>query len=517
MTAKSILALVGILLAAMTSEFNDLVTSIALADVRGGFAISRDPGSWIQSLYISAEIVGMAVSPWCMVTFSMRRWTLFSISLCGAASFLIPFSPNIEAIYVLRSLQGFAGGLIIPLLMATALRALSDPNVRIYGLAFYALSASFTATMAPSLAALWTDVVVNWRFVFFQAVPLCTLAGVLVWYAEPQDPPAYERFRLFDWRGILLLSVGFTAFSTMLIQGDRLDWFNSPAVCVLALVSAIFIPLFLFNEWFHPLPLIKLQLLGRRNIAYGVIALFTFLIISQASSTVPLQILQEVRGYRPLQSNLVTLEIAAAQIVLLPAVAFLLDFRHVDPRVVSFIGLSLMLAACIGCAHVDYTWTRDQFYLWQAFQAVGQPMVIMPLLEMATNAVRGPPEAPFAAALVNTPRAVSGAVGIWFLQLLVRWRGDLHSDRIIDQLGQNRFRLLQGDSVLAGLPAPLLPNGQAHVPGMLQALSSAVQQQVIILTGSDTFLALGAVTVLLMLVLIVLPVRTLPPRIVLAR
>jgi MFS transporter, DHA2 family, multidrug resistance protein len=149
MTAKSILALLGILLAAMTSEFNDLVTSIALADVRGGFAISRDPGSWIQSLYISAEIVGMAVSPWCMVTFSMRRWTLFSISLCGAASFLIPFSPNIEAIYVLRSLQGFAGGLIIPLLMATALRALSDPNVRIYGLAFYALSASFTATMAP--------------------------------------------------------------------------------------------------------------------------------------------------------------------------------------------------------------------------------------------------------------------------------------------------------------------------------------------------------------------------------
>jgi DHA2 family multidrug resistance protein len=96
MTAKSLLALVGILLAAMTSEFNDLVTSIALADVRGGFAISRDPGTWIQSLYISAEIVGMAVSAWCMVTFSMRRWTLFSISLCGAPAAALGLSPEYE-------------------------------------------------------------------------------------------------------------------------------------------------------------------------------------------------------------------------------------------------------------------------------------------------------------------------------------------------------------------------------------------------------------------------------------
>jgi DHA2 family multidrug resistance protein len=75
--------LLGILLATIASEFNDQVTAIALADVRGGFSISRDPGTWIQSLYVSAQIVGMAVSPWMQVTFSSRRWTLFSIALCG--------------------------------------------------------------------------------------------------------------------------------------------------------------------------------------------------------------------------------------------------------------------------------------------------------------------------------------------------------------------------------------------------------------------------------------------------
>src|ERR1700727_2718164 len=203
---KRLMPLGGILIAAMTAEFNDQVTALALVDIRGAFGISYDPGTWIESLYVSAQIIGMAISPWQLVTFTLRRWTLFSIALCGVSSVLIPFSPNVEAIYTLRLLQGFSEGLIIPLLMTTALRALT-PNIRIYGLAVYALSASFTPAMGASLAALWTDLV-DWRFVFFQAIPLCTLAGGLAWYGDPQDEPHYQRFRMLDWQGVLLLGAG---------------------------------------------------------------------------------------------------------------------------------------------------------------------------------------------------------------------------------------------------------------------------------------------------------------------
>src|ERR1700674_2605812 len=388
----------------MTSEFNDQVTSIALTDVRGALGISHDSGTWIQRLYVSAEIIGMAISPWLLTTFTLRRWTLFAIALCGASSLLIPFSPNIEAIYALRLVQGLAGGLIIPLLMTTAFRVLT-PSIRLYGLAVYALTATFTPALAATVAALWTDMV-DWRIVFLQAVPLCSLAGVLVWYGLHQEQPKYERFRMLDWRGVLLLVIGTGAVSTMLYQGDRLDWFNSRLICVLALVSALAIPLLLVNEWFHPLPLLKLQMLERRNFAYGALGLFTFLLISQSGSTVPLRYLQEVQGYRPLQSNLITLEIAAAQLVMLPAMALLLDYKRVDSRVVSLVGLGLILASCIGSSFLTVYWNRDQFFLWQMLPAVGQPMVIMPLLMMATNTVAGPAEGPFASALVNTSRAV---------------------------------------------------------------------------------------------------------------
>src|SRR6202049_1981488 len=186
----------------MTSEFNDQVTSVALTDIRGAFGIGHDAGTWIQSLYVSAEIVGMAISPWLLMTFTLRRWTLFAIALCGASSVLIPFSPNIETIYALRLIQGLAGGLIIPLLMTTALRVLT-PNIRLYGLAVYALTATFTPAMAETMAALWTDIV-DWRIVFLQTIPLCSLAGVLVWYCLQQDQPRYERFRMVQRRGALV-------------------------------------------------------------------------------------------------------------------------------------------------------------------------------------------------------------------------------------------------------------------------------------------------------------------------
>jgi MFS transporter, DHA2 family, multidrug resistance protein len=107
---KPFLGLVGILIAAMMAEFNDQVTSIALVDIRGAFGISYDQGTWIQSLYVSAEIVGMAISPWQLVTFTLRRWTLFSIARCGVSSGLIRFSPNIVAIYSLRLLKDFRRG-----------------------------------------------------------------------------------------------------------------------------------------------------------------------------------------------------------------------------------------------------------------------------------------------------------------------------------------------------------------------------------------------------------------------
>jgi len=509
-----LLGLLGVLIAAVLAGLNSQVTALALTDVRGGLGISSDPGTWLESLYISSEAVGMVLSAWLLVTFSLRRFTLFVIAFNCLATVLIPLAADIDLLYTLRSAQGLAGGLTIPLLMTAALR-ITSPSIRLYGLAVYALTATVTPGVAATLAALWTEIV-GWRFVFFEAVPFCALAGVLAWYGLPQDPPRYERFRMFDWRGALLAVVGFASLTTMLQQGDRLDWFNSRPICVLALLSAVSISLLLVNEWFHPLPLLKLQMLSRRNFLYGVVALFLLLVIGLSAGKIPLSYLREIQGYRQIQSYPVILEIALLQLVMLPLVAFVLDFAWVDARVVSAAGLGCILIACLGCSTITPTWNRGQFYLWQFLQGIGQPLLIVPLLMIATNSVT-PQEGPFASALVNTPRALAEATSVWLFQLIMRWRGGLHTDRLLDAVGQSRFRVIQAKALLPNHLPPLLPSGRPRAPGSLDHFAGEIARQASVLSFGDAFLIIAALTIGLMIVLLVLPVRTRPPRIQLAR
>src|SRR5690606_2990591 len=153
-----------------------------------------------------------------------------------------------------------------------------------------------------------------------QIIPSGLLGAALIAYGLPQDPLRLERFRQADWRGMLLGVAGPSMLIIALTQGERLDWLNSPLITTLLLGAAICIPLFLLNEWFHPLPLFKLQLLQRRNFAYGLITLILFLFVAMAGSGIPASYLMQIQGYRPLQTMPTALIIALPQLVIAPLV-----------------------------------------------------------------------------------------------------------------------------------------------------------------------------------------------------
>ncbi len=508
MDAKLLVALGGIIIAAMSVELNDAVTSALLGDISGGLGFTHDPGTWFSSLYLSAEVFGMSISPWFLLTLSLRRWALFVIALGCASTVAIPSTSNLAVLYGLRILQGLSEGLTIPLVFTIALRALGPP-IRLYGLAAYSLTATVFPSLALAFAALWEgsgDGGLGWQFAFWEAIPIDAIAAALLWWGMPQDPPQYARFRIIDWRGMMLSLVGFGALTTMLQQGDRLDWFNSDLICILAAVSIATIPLFVWNEWCHEAPLMRIQLLGRRNFAYGLIALFTFILVTGAGSTLPTEYLGQVQAFRPLQTFGLTGVIALTQLFFLPLVAVLLNFEHVDARVVHVIGLGLIVGACIGDSLLTSVWMGGQFFLWQLMISAGEAMVVMSLLMLATNTVK-PREGPYASALVNTPRAIGEATSVWLVQLIQRWRGGLHSSRLTDQAGQESTSVLHAQATLpSGLPRP---------GAGLAALDETIRAQGTVLTLSDAFLVMAAITAALMVVLLVLPVRTYPPRIAL--
>lgn len=486
------LGLIGVLVAALTSGINDRVTDITLVDILGIYGLGHDEGTWISSAYAAAEVSAMLLSPWLAVTFSLRRFAIVVTFSFAVLAVIIPFAPNVESLVLLRVLQGLAGGALPPLLMTAALRFLPW-HVKLYGLSAYALTATFGPNLAMPLAALWTEGG-DWRMVFWQIVPTCLMGAALIAYGLPQDPLRLERFKQLDWRGALLGVAGISMLVIALTQGERLDWFNSPLISTLIAGAIICLPLFLLNEWFHPLPLFKLQLLERRNFAYGIITLCLFLFLTMASGFIPAAYLTEVKGYRPLQTMPTALLIALPQLLLAPLVATVINRNWVDSRYVMATGLALIAIACAGGSLITSEWIRDDFYVLQILHTFGQPMVVVPLLMNATGVIH-PMEGPFASSMVNTMRGLFSVVAACTVENFITHREHVHSNTLLDGLASAQ---------------PSLP-GLLHAPSA-HALAERVREQAFVLSFSDAYLVLLVIIAVMFIVLLTLPKRAFPPQ-----
>lgn len=475
----------GVLLAVLVAGLNENITKIALADIRGAMGISRDDASWLVALYAAASVSAMAFAPWCSVTFSLRRVTLAAIGACMVLGMLCPFAPSLPALLALRVLQGAAGGALPPMLMTVALRFL-PPHIKLYGLGGYALSATFGPSLGTPLAAFWTEYL-GWQWAFWQVIPGSIVALLMVAWGLPQDPLRLERFRQFDWRGLALGLPAIGMLVVGLVQGERLAWFDSPLICVLLGGGSLLLVLFAINEWSHPLPFFKLQLLARRNLAHALLTLGGVLFVLLAVIVIPSYYLAQVHGYRPLQMAPVMLAVALPQLVALPLVAALCNLRGVDCRWVLATGLGLLALACVLGARMSPDWIRGHFYLLQTVQIFAQPMAVIPLLLLATTGL-APQDGPFASAWFNTVKGMAAVAAGAVLDVLVTRRSHFHSTVLADRLGN-----LPDSMDVAGLGARL-------------------HAQVVTLTSADLYWTVAAIALAMICLIPILPTRVYPPR-----
>ncbi|MCY1288918.1 putative multidrug resistance protein EmrY [compost metagenome] len=481
---RIVVGLLGVLLAVLVAGFNENVTRVALADIRGAMGIGHDEGTWLLALYAAPSVCAMAFAPWFSVTLSLRRFTLCAIAAFMLLGLLSPFAPNLPSLMALRALQGLAGGALPPMLMTVALRFL-PANIKLYGLASYALTATFGPSLGTPLAAFWVECV-GWQWAFWQIVPTSLLAMAAVAWGLPQDPLRLERFRQFDWRGLLLGAPAISMLVIGLLQGERLAWFDSPLITLLLGGGSLLLVLFLLNEWGHPLPFFKLQLLRLRNLGFALFCLGGVLFVLLATSLIPSSYLAQVQGYRPLQTAPLMLLVALPQLLALPLVAALCNLRRVDCRWVLAGGFAQLALACWLGSQLTSAWIRDDFYLVQLLQVFGQPMAVLPLLMLSTGSI-APVEGPFASAWFNTVKGFAAVLATGVLDALTTARLHFHSSMLVDRLGNS----------------PLLDGA---------GLAQRLHRQAVVLTAADLYLYMAALAVVLILIIPFVPTRIFPPR-----
>src|SRR5689334_14966827 len=181
------------------------------------------------------------------------------------------FTHDLGSMIVMRGLQGFAGGILIPMAFTMVLTKLPKPQ-QPTGLAIFALSVTFAPAIGPTIGGYLTENY-GWQTIFFiNAVPSAIMVVALAATLEKQ-PMQLHLLKEGDWAGIITMAIGLSAFQTVLEEGNKDDWFASPFIQRLAIIAAIGLALFVWIELTTAKPLIRLRLLKGRNFGFGTIAM----------------------------------------------------------------------------------------------------------------------------------------------------------------------------------------------------------------------------------------------------
>ena len=111
---KWIAVLAG-MIGAFMAILNIQITNASLLDIEGGIGTGVDNGSWISTSYLIGEIVVIPLTDYLSRVFSFRRYTLANGVLFPLFSIACAFTHDLGSMIVMRGLQGFAGGVLIPM------------------------------------------------------------------------------------------------------------------------------------------------------------------------------------------------------------------------------------------------------------------------------------------------------------------------------------------------------------------------------------------------------------------
>jgi len=483
-------------LAAMIGSFmailNIQITNASLLNIEGGIGTGVDNGSWISTSYLIGEIVVIPLTDYLSRVFSFRRYMLASAALFAVFSVACAFTHDLPSMIAMRGLQGFAGGVLIPMAFTLVLTKLPKPQQPI-GLAVFALSVTFAPAIGPTIGGYLTENY-GWQTIFFVNV-LPTLVMVTALYLTlERQPMQLKLLREGDWAGIFTMALGLSALQTVLEEGNKDDWFSSPFILRLAIVAAVSLSLFVWIELTIEKPLIRLRLLTQRNFGFGTLAMTMVGFALFGSVYILPAYLGQAQGYNAEQIGAVLAWTGLPQLILIPLVPRLM--QRFDTRYIAFTGLMIFAYSCFMNTTMSPDYAGDQLWIPNIVRAIGQAMVLTPLTSVMTGGI-APQDAAAASGISNMFRNLGGAIGTAVLATIITKREQFHSN-IIGQsvtLGReevrNRIAQMTDYFMGHGVPDPAAAHQQAII-----ALGKAVKRQALVMGFSDTFAVIGAVLVL---------------------
>src|SRR5580704_13857289 len=194
---KTWICVMGVLLGCFMAVLDIIVTNASLRDIAGTLAASADEISWVPTSYLVAEIVTIPLTSWLSTAFSLKKYLLVNSVLFVFFSVCCGQAHSLDMMILFRVLQGFTGGVLIPLSFNVILTYL-PPSKQPIGMAMFSVTAVFAPAIGPLIGGWLTDNY-GWPFVFYINIIPGALLIAAVWFTMEKQPMNLSLLKKGDW------------------------------------------------------------------------------------------------------------------------------------------------------------------------------------------------------------------------------------------------------------------------------------------------------------------------------
>ena len=424
------LACLPTMTAAFMFVLDATIANVALPHMAGSFSVSRDESMWILTSYLIASGIIIPMVDWFSKVMGRKTFFIFSIIMFTIASALCGMAQTMGQMVAFRILQGVGGGGILPISQAILLENFK-PSERGKAMAMFGMVIVIAPILGPVLGGWITD---NWTwpYIYYINIPIGILAWVLsnMFIFDPEYAKKQENVKA-DFVGFFFLCIWLISLQVVLDKGNNADWFNTPWICWLSLVSAISAVLFIISQIKNKESLVDLSIFKDKNYLVGTMVQIVMQAVLLASVAILPQFLQSLMGYDAYKSGLSMMPRGLGAMT--ATILYGSFANRFDGRALVAFGLSCIATGCMMLGNLNLEISTMSIGFPNFLFGLGLGLSMIPIITLSMATLRND-QMTNASGLQNLLKNIGGAFGTSIVATLITRGAQKHQYMLIQHL-----------------------------------------------------------------------------------
>ena len=252
------------------------IANVSIPFIAGDLGVSPTEGTWVITSFAISNAIVLPLTGFLAIRFPATKVFIWSTFLFSISSLLCGLAWSLPSLIFFRVIQGASGGVLIPL--SQSLLIVNYPKEKKNMAIGIWSTIIIVAPMLGPIIGGWITDNYGWRWIFYINIPIGFFSGFLTYTLFKNEKEKTHKMPL-DVVGLGLMILAIGCMQIVLDKGDQLDWFSSPFIVTLSLISLASFYFFIPWNYLSPNPVVDFSCFKYRNFTVGtILAAFGFML-----------------------------------------------------------------------------------------------------------------------------------------------------------------------------------------------------------------------------------------------